>query len=395
MRKKDKIEVAFLGGLHPVHREMISFGPPGIEFKVYDPEANDFLFWLSHRAGINVVAAIESDLIHSHNRLVLNRRNWILEIDHISSPRRWIGSGVTNLLVNSFREKVLDKKDKIKLPGILDMIKPYLVVRNLQSPYCKKIIAWSNWAITDRDPPLYTSVEKKITETREITEKFSVIYPAIKPRKSKIDRNNDGRNVKLLFVGNGFFRKGGDILIGAFQQLKREYNLFLTVVSNFLGEIHYQQAEGSVARMKNALIRDEKIKWLTNVDRETLLAEIYPQHDIFVMPTNGDLFLFSILEAMHNKLPVISTRLGAIPEMVEDGVNGFLLESPVHNYGPPWDSGQRERIMNALVGKISLLAENSHLRKEMGEASYQIAGERFSYELRNEKLKKVYLEANE
>jgi len=112
MIKDNSIKVAFLGGLHPVHREMINFGPAGIEFKVYDPEIRDFLFWLSHRAGINIVTDIKSDLIHSSNRVVLNRRSWVLDIEHISSPRRWIGSGVVNLLINRFREKILDKKIK-------------------------------------------------------------------------------------------------------------------------------------------------------------------------------------------------------------------------------------------------------------------------------------------
>src|SRR3989304_7478060 len=141
MIKDNNIKVAFLGGLHPVHREMINFGPAGIEFKVYDPEIRDFLFWLSHYVGINIVPDIKADLIHSSNRVVLNRRSWVLDIEHISSPRRWIGSGVANLLINRFREKILDKKNKVKIAGVLDLAKPYLVATNLKSSYCKKIIA--------------------------------------------------------------------------------------------------------------------------------------------------------------------------------------------------------------------------------------------------------------
>lgn len=394
MAENNKIKVAFLGGLHSVHDEMISFGPPGIEFKVYDPQIKDLLFWLSHRAGINIVPSIMEDVIHSYNRVVLNRRNWVLEIEHISSPRRWVGSGVTNLLVNTFREKIMDNKNKMRIPGILDLVKPYVVINSLRSSYCKKIIAWSNWAITDRSSPLYSPFEKKIIETKEIADKFCVVYPAMKPRKSKIHARN-GKDLKLLFVGNGFFRKGGDIVIRAFQELKGKYHLSLTIVSNFEGEIHYNQTKSLGLSIKDVLIKDEKVIWLTNVDRETMLNKVYLDHDIFVMPTNADLFAFSIIEAMHSKLPIISTKIGAIPEMVEDGVNGFLLESPVNNYGPAWDDEQRETIKNALMEKITLFAENSRLIKEMGEVSSEIAREKFSYQLRNEKLKEVYLEAYE
>ena len=388
----NSIKVAFLGGLHPVHREMINFGPAGIEFKVYDPEIRDFLFWLSHRAGINIVTDIKSDLIHSSNRVVLNRRSWVLDIEHISSPRRWIGSGVVNLLINRFREKILDKKNKVKIAGVLDLAKPYLVLRTLKSPYSKKVIAWSKWSITDRSPPLYTSFEKRIIETREITDKFCVIYPAIKPRILKIDKKNN-KDMKLLFVGNGFFRKGGDIVIKAFQQLKAKYNISLTLVSNFQGEIHYHQPKSYSSYIKDISTKDERIKWLCNVDRETLLNKIYPEHDIFLTPTNADLCPLSIIEAMHSKMPIISTKIGAIPEMVENGVNGFLLESPVNNYRPSWNEEQRENIKNALVEKLSLLMYNPSLMREMGEKSFEIARTKFSHEVRNEKLKKVYLEA--
>jgi len=199
--------------------------------------------------------------------------------------------------------------------------------------------------------------------------------------------------MKLLFVGNGFFRKGGDIVIKAFQQLKAKYNISLTLVSNFQGEIHYHQPKSYSSYIKDISTKDERIKWLCNVDRETILNKIYPEHDIFLTPTNADLCPLSIIEAMHSKMPIISTKIGAIPEMVENGVNGFLLESPVNNYRPSWNEEQRENIKNALVEKLSLLMYNPSLMREMGEKSFEIARTKFSHEVRNEKLKKVYLEA--
>jgi glycosyltransferase involved in cell wall biosynthesis len=48
--------------------------------------------------------------------------------------------------------------------------------------------------------------------------------------------------------------------------------------------------------------------------------------DVFVLPTRGDNLPVSILEAMARGLPVISTRVGGIPELVEDGATGYLVE---------------------------------------------------------------------
>lgn len=48
--------------------------------------------------------------------------------------------------------------------------------------------------------------------------------------------------------------------------------------------------------------------------------------DVFVLPTRGDNLPVSILEAMASGLPVISTRVGGIPEQIEDGATGYLVE---------------------------------------------------------------------
>lgn len=82
------------------------------------------------------------------------------------------------------------------------------------------------------------------------------------------------------------------------------------------------------------------------------IIDAYHNADIFLLPSYQEGFPLTILEAMAAGLPVISTPVGAIPEVIENGVNGFLI--------PPRDS-------QALAEKINLLIEHRELREKMAE----------------------------
>lgn len=87
-----------------------------------------------------------------------------------------------------------------------------------------------------------------------------------------------------------------------------------------------------------------------------------PGLDLFVLSTNGDNLPVAILEAMAAGLPVVATRTGGIPELVVDGVTGFLVE--------PGDVG-------GIAAAIEVLAADDVLRRAMGKASRERAVARF------------------
>ncbi len=76
--------------------------------------------------------------------------------------------------------------------------------------------------------------------------------------------------------------------------------------------------------------------------------------DIFVLPTYYELFPGVILEAMQCGKPVVTTNTGAIPEMIDDGINGLLVDT---------------KDIVDLAGKIKLLLENAPLRQKLGNAA--------------------------
>lgn len=77
----------------------------------------------------------------------------------------------------------------------------------------------------------------------------------------------------------------------------------------------------------------------------------FQRADIFVLPSYGEGMPMAVLEAMAAGLPVIATRVGGIPELIDDCVEGFLIE--------PGD-------VDVLANRIALLVTDETLRRQMG-----------------------------
>lgn len=121
----------------------------------------------------------------------------------------------------------------------------------------------------------------------------------------------------------------------------------LTAVQQF----YRQKGVDAFVRFHGLKIGEEKIR-------------ILKQSDVFVLPSRHDSFGIVNLEAMAAGLPVISTRQGAIPEYLEENVNGFLI-----------DIGD----VSALVDRILRLYRDPALRQVMGRNNRNKIAERFSF----------------
>jgi glycosyltransferase involved in cell wall biosynthesis len=117
--------------------------------------------------------------------------------------------------------------------------------------------------------------------------------------------------LKLGFIGNGFLRKGGDLILKVHQEHFADL-AHLTLVTH--------DPPKGLSGLRNVEIKTE-VPWVE------LMTSVLPGFDLFVFPTRFDYSPYAVIEAMSAGVPVISTRVGAIPEMVEDGVGGFLIEA--------------------------------------------------------------------
>lgn len=97
---------------------------------------------------------------------------------------------------------------------------------------------------------------------------------------------------------------------------------------------------------------------------------------IVVPSTWEEAFPFSILEAMSIGKPVLASRVGGLPEMVEDGRTGLLVERG----DPP-----------ALANAVARLAADPDLVKSMGAAAQRLHREEFTVQKFAERIEEVYL----
>jgi glycosyltransferase involved in cell wall biosynthesis len=96
------------------------------------------------------------------------------------------------------------------------------------------------------------------------------------------------------------------------------------------------------------------------------LPRYYTLADIFIMPTLAkECIPWTILEAMATARPVIASRIGGIPSIIDDGQNGLLFT--------PGD-------ISELKGKLQLLLDNPDLRRELGQKGRQKVVAEFNQE---------------
>ena len=85
--------------------------------------------------------------------------------------------------------------------------------------------------------------------------------------------------------------------------------------------------------------------------------------DVFLLPSSQESFGLAALEAMACEVPVVASRVGGLPEVVTDGVEGYLVEA---------------RDVDAMARRALSILSSDDLRREMGRRARSTAVERFS-----------------
>lgn len=163
-------------------------------------------------------------------------------------------------------------------------------------------------------------------------------------------------------------RKGVEYLIRAMNEVVKNHSNVKLIIGGTGSEIN------KLKLLVNELKLQSKIELIGFID-EIELCSYYASCDIFVFHSLYEAFGIVLVEAMASGVPVVSTQVGAIPEVVRDKRTGILVQ--------PSDS-------NALANAIIELIENENLRKKMGTEGRKIIEKEYNWENIAKKYENVY-----
>jgi glycosyltransferase involved in cell wall biosynthesis len=105
------------------------------------------------------------------------------------------------------------------------------------------------------------------------------------------------------------------------------------------------------------------------------VARFYGAFDAMILPSANEGTPVSAIEALAGGRPVVATRVGGVPDVVRDGVDGFLVE--------PGD-------VDAMADRLAALASDRDLRRRMGEAGSADVHQRYSVERLLDDIDRLY-----
>jgi glycosyltransferase involved in cell wall biosynthesis len=171
------------------------------------------------------------------------------------------------------------------------------------------------------------------------------------------------KKLRVTFLSNLIPGKGYDTFLETAALLKKQGR-----ERDFVFNLAGAPSNAHVAREVEEFLQSFRLEGLVHILGKVFGGEkwnLLLNSDVFVFPTENEGQPFAIIEAMSAGLPIISTARGAIPAMVQDGVNGFIVQA-----GNPLE----------IVERLYLLQQDASLRLAMGRASRELYRKDYSLE---------------
>lgn len=200
-------------------------------------------------------------------------------------------------------------------------------------------------------------------------EKIIVIPNSVDISKFSFKPYNENSK-KLIFVGRLSPEKRIDVLLKAVQIVVKDIqDITLIIVGD--GPL-----KDELIKLTKDLSINNHVIFVGRVLPEKIPNYLY-ESDIFIISSNFEGCPNSLLEAMATGIPVIGTNVGGIPDIIDDGINGYLIEN-----------GDYQQ----LAEKIKYIFENPSLRVEMGKSARKKIENEFSVDRQIESHMKIYKE---
>lgn len=237
-----------------------------------------------------------------------------------------------------------------------------------------------NLALRNADLVLALTEDMKKNLPNYCIKKTKVVYNGIDLERFNIDKQQcreanciNGNEGTIIFIGRLNPIKGVKYLIIAMKLfLEKNENAKLLIIGGDDGEKNYLEDLAKKLNISNSIIFAGKIS-------NDLIPNYLYYSDIFILPSLSEGFPNTILEAMASGLPIIASNVGGINEIVQDGINGYLVEP-----GKP----------DQIYEKIHSLFENEELRNIMKVnnkmKAMKYSWESIAYQLENCYRKIIY-----
>lgn len=326
------------------------------------------------------------DVIHLWNGISFCRGDWIVTHEHI----------VPRSTHAHFHSKIpasfVVRCDEFKSKYVLGM-------KQLARDNCRRIIALSGWAYGEQKKFLEMFPEY----AEKILAKMEVLHPPQKIICDDLSRFDDMEEIRFIFVGGSFWRKGGIESFNVLRKLRREgFAVRLTLVSSLqTGDyaMRMVSAEEREAVRTEILAESEWCEYHNRLPNEEALKRMTEAH-VMLLPTHADTYGYSVLEGQACGCACITTNVNALPE-INNEETGWVVEVERDEHGNSHFKTDEEcrRLEADIERKLEAIVRG--IFEDKGQLKRKAAGsirnirERHDPKAHAERLKEIYLEGAE
>jgi glycosyltransferase involved in cell wall biosynthesis len=224
--------------------------------------------------------------------------------------------------------------DIVHIQGLWIGIPGYLAKKILHIPYVvtghgSDIYLQSRLLLNLRSKPVLRSADARIALTDDMRKKIKNICKRdafvvpnginLEVFGNSIKLRNIKKEQKILFVGSLVPVKGVRYLIESMKAIKNNYSNVKLVIIGDGTEKH------ELEKLVIEFGLSDCVSFVGKVSNHKI-SQYMIESDIFVLPSLSEGFGIVLLEAMASGLPIIASNVGGIPSLIQNGVNGFLVE---------------------------------------------------------------------
>ncbi|MCQ0969707.1 glycosyltransferase family 4 protein [Paracoccus sp. TK19116] len=177
-------------------------------------------------------------------------------------------------------------------------------------------------------------------------DRMRIVHCGIEPERYRKVSVEGANPLEIVFIGRMAGVKGAPLMIAALERLRADHPDARLVMIGDGPERPALEAQARAAGLQGA------VEFTGYLDQDQVAARLSAAA-MLALPSFAEGVPVVLMEAMATGLPVVTTRIAGIPELVEDGVSGILV--------PPGD-------LDALVEALSALLADTEMRARLGQA---------------------------